>query len=126
MVTRAVCEWRLTRGSVPLRCFQVRGLCTDLSNVDIFDTVNVRGNIRFSDIHHNYFGMWVAGRGLRIGSSPGGRGRRLFALPSVGQSRCDRVVLSGVRFPPWGVYGGDGMLPRVGRYCFGLASHLWS
>lgn len=38
---------------------QVRGFCADLSNEDIFERVNVRGDIRFSDIHHNYFGMYV-------------------------------------------------------------------
>ncbi|CBN74601.1 mannuronan C-5 epimerase [Ectocarpus siliculosus] len=40
---------------------QVRGFCVDLSNEDLFDRVNVRGNIRFSDIHHNYFGMYTYG-----------------------------------------------------------------
>lgn len=29
----------------------------DLSNEDLFERVNVRGDIRFSDMHHNYFGM---------------------------------------------------------------------
>ncbi|CAN0502403.1 unnamed protein product, partial [Ectocarpus sp. 12 AP-2014] len=40
---------------------QVRGFCVDLSNEDLFDRVNVRGDIRFSDIHHNYFGMYTYG-----------------------------------------------------------------
>ncbi|CAN0420500.1 unnamed protein product, partial [Hapterophycus canaliculatus] len=39
--------------------WKVRGFCADLSNEDIFERVNVRGDIRFSDIHHNYFGMYV-------------------------------------------------------------------
>lgn len=38
---------------------QVRGFCIDLSNEDLFERVNVRGDIRFSDIHHNHFGMCV-------------------------------------------------------------------
>lgn len=36
---------------------QVRGYCTDGSNPEVFDRVNVRGDIRFSDIHHNWFGL---------------------------------------------------------------------
>lgn len=32
----------------------------DLSNEDLFEHVNVRGDIRFSDMHHNYFGMYDA------------------------------------------------------------------
>ncbi|CAB1118833.1 MEP7c [Ectocarpus sp. CCAP 1310/34] len=35
----------------------VRGYCTDESNPEVFDRVNVRGDIRFSDIHHNWFGQ---------------------------------------------------------------------
>lgn len=37
----------------------MRGFCIDLSNEDLFERVNVRGDIRFSDIHHNHFGMCV-------------------------------------------------------------------
>lgn len=40
---------------------QVRGFCKDKSNPEIFDTVNVYGNIYDSDIHHNYFGMYSYG-----------------------------------------------------------------
>lgn len=36
---------------------QVRGYCTDGANPEVFDRVNVRGDIRFSDIHHNWFGL---------------------------------------------------------------------
>lgn len=42
------------------RCFlffQVAGYCKDESNPEIFDRVDVRGDIRFSDIHHNWFGL---------------------------------------------------------------------
>ncbi|CAM9273557.1 unnamed protein product, partial [Laminaria digitata] len=41
--------------------WKVRGLCEDLSNVDIFDDVNVYGNIYDSDIHHNHFGVYTYG-----------------------------------------------------------------
>ncbi|CAN0091526.1 unnamed protein product [Ectocarpus sp. 6 AP-2014] len=37
--------------------YKVRGYCTDESNPEVFDRVNVRGDIRFSDIHHNWFGQ---------------------------------------------------------------------
>ena len=40
---------------------QVRGFCTDLSNPELFDEVNVYGNIYDSDIHHNHFGMYTYG-----------------------------------------------------------------
>lgn len=36
---------------------QVRGFCKDKSNPEVFDRVDVRGDIRFSDIHHNWFGL---------------------------------------------------------------------
>ncbi|CAM9348065.1 unnamed protein product, partial [Laminaria digitata] len=39
----------------------VRGLCTDKSNPEIFDVVDVYGNIYDSDIHHNHFGMYTYG-----------------------------------------------------------------
>lgn len=32
---------------------QVRGFCVDKSNLDLFDDVNVYGDIINSDIHHN-------------------------------------------------------------------------
>ncbi|CAM9805394.1 unnamed protein product, partial [Discosporangium mesarthrocarpum] len=41
--------------------WKVRGLCEDLSNVDIFDQVNVYGNILYSDIHHMWYGMYSYG-----------------------------------------------------------------
>lgn len=41
--------------------YKVRGFCKDLSNEHIFDSVNVRGDIRFSNLHHNYFGMYSYG-----------------------------------------------------------------
>ena len=36
-------------------------MCTDLSNVDIFDDISVYGNIYDSDIHHNHFGVYTYG-----------------------------------------------------------------
>ena len=36
-------------------------MCKDLSNVDIFDDINVYGNIYDSDIHHNHFGVYTYG-----------------------------------------------------------------
>eukprot|EP00903_Cladosiphon_okamuranus_P014539 g13486.t1 len=41
--------------------WKVRGFCVDLSNEDLFERVNVRGDIRFSDIHDNFFGMYTYG-----------------------------------------------------------------
>ncbi|CAM9858476.1 unnamed protein product, partial [Ectocarpus fasciculatus] len=41
--------------------YKVRGYCTDESNPEVFDRVNVRGDIRFSDIHHNWFGHYSYG-----------------------------------------------------------------
>ncbi|CBJ26769.1 Mannuronan C-5-epimerase [Ectocarpus siliculosus] len=41
--------------------YKVRGYCTDESNPEVFDRVNVRGDIRFSDIHHNWFGQYSYG-----------------------------------------------------------------
>lgn len=40
---------------------QVRGFCKDKSNPEIFDDVNVYGNIYDSEIHHNYFGLYTYG-----------------------------------------------------------------
>lgn len=37
---------------------QVRGLCVDLSNLDIFDRVSVYGDITDCDIHHMWYGMY--------------------------------------------------------------------
>ena len=36
-------------------------MCKDLSNTDLFDDVNVYGNIYDSDIHHNRFGIYTYG-----------------------------------------------------------------
>ncbi|CAM9491191.1 unnamed protein product, partial [Laminaria digitata] len=41
--------------------WKVRGFCSDLSNPELFDEVNVYGNIYDSDIHHNHFGMYTYG-----------------------------------------------------------------
>ncbi|CAM9206070.1 unnamed protein product [Sphacelaria rigidula] len=49
--------------------WKVRGLCEDKSdpdfpvneNEDLFDKVNVWGDIKFSDIHHMYYGMYSFG-----------------------------------------------------------------
>ena len=40
---------------------QVRGFCKDLSNPELFDAVNVYGNIYDSDIHHLNFGVYTYG-----------------------------------------------------------------
>ena len=40
---------------------QVRGYCTDESNPEVFDEVNVYGNIYDSDIQHNHFGVYTYG-----------------------------------------------------------------
>ncbi|CAN0464397.1 unnamed protein product, partial [Discosporangium mesarthrocarpum] len=39
----------------------VRGFCKDKRNPEVFDFVDVYGNIIDSDIHHNYFGMYTYG-----------------------------------------------------------------
>eukprot|EP00903_Cladosiphon_okamuranus_P017355 g15989.t1 len=41
--------------------WKVRGFCTDLSNPQVFDDVNVYGDIKDSDIHHMYYGMYSYG-----------------------------------------------------------------
>ena len=41
--------------------YKVRGFCKDLSNPEIFDEVNVRGDILRSHIHHLYFGHYSYG-----------------------------------------------------------------
>ncbi|CAM9492604.1 unnamed protein product, partial [Choristocarpus tenellus] len=41
--------------------YKVRGLCKDLSNEDIFDSVKVTGDILNSHIHHLYFGHYSYG-----------------------------------------------------------------
>lgn len=41
--------------------WKVRGFCKDKSNVDVFEEVNVYGNIYDSKIHHNYFGVYTYG-----------------------------------------------------------------
>eukprot|EP00752_Nemacystus_decipiens_P013623 g12081.t1 len=41
--------------------WKVRGFCTDLSNPQLFDDVNVYGDIKGSDIHHMYYGMYSYG-----------------------------------------------------------------
>lgn len=41
--------------------WKVRGFCTNGSNPEIFDTVNVYGNIYNSKIHDNYFGIYTYG-----------------------------------------------------------------
>ena len=41
--------------------YQVRGFCKFKSNPEVFDVVNVYGNIYDSDIHHNHFGMYTYG-----------------------------------------------------------------
>lgn len=37
---------------------QVRGLCVDLSNLDIFERVNVYGDITDCEIHHMWYGIY--------------------------------------------------------------------
>ncbi|CAM9404971.1 unnamed protein product [Laminaria digitata] len=41
--------------------WKVRGYCVDKSNHELFDDVNVYGNIYDSDIHHNNFGVYTYG-----------------------------------------------------------------
>ena len=41
--------------------WKVRGFCKDLSNHDVFTTTNVYGDIKNSDIHHNYYGHYSFG-----------------------------------------------------------------
>ncbi|CAM9685419.1 unnamed protein product [Ectocarpus fasciculatus] len=41
--------------------WKVRGFCSDLSNPDVFDDVNVYGDMKGSDIHHMYYGMYSYG-----------------------------------------------------------------
>eukprot|EP00904_Undaria_pinnatifida_P009109 jgi/Undpi1/5328/HiC_scaffold_2.g00609.m1 len=41
--------------------WKVRGFCVDKSNHEVFDDVNVYGNIYDSDIHHNNFGVYTYG-----------------------------------------------------------------
>eukprot|EP00904_Undaria_pinnatifida_P005831 jgi/Undpi1/2378/HiC_scaffold_13.g05759.m1 len=41
--------------------WKVRGFCKDMSNLDLFDNVNVYGNIYNSHIHHNNFGVYTYG-----------------------------------------------------------------
>ncbi|CAM9666932.1 unnamed protein product, partial [Laminaria digitata] len=41
--------------------WKVRGFCKDGSNPEVFDEVNVYGNIYDSDIHHNHFGVYTYG-----------------------------------------------------------------
>ncbi|CAM9392267.1 unnamed protein product [Discosporangium mesarthrocarpum] len=41
--------------------WKVRGFCVDKSNPEVFDEVNVYGDIIDSDIHHMYYGMYSYG-----------------------------------------------------------------
>ncbi|CAM9326086.1 unnamed protein product [Ectocarpus sp. 12 AP-2014] len=41
--------------------WKVRGFCVDKSNLDVFDYVNVYGDMINSNIHHNYFGHYSYG-----------------------------------------------------------------
>ncbi|CAM9178527.1 unnamed protein product [Discosporangium mesarthrocarpum] len=41
--------------------WKVRGFCKDKSNLEVFDKVNVYGDIIDSDIHDNWFGMYSYG-----------------------------------------------------------------
>ena len=54
-------QLRSTHVTTPLRFDQVRGFCVDKSNPELFDDVNVYGNIYDSDIHHNNFGVYTYG-----------------------------------------------------------------
>ncbi|CAN0151476.1 unnamed protein product [Ascophyllum nodosum] len=42
--------------------WKVRGFCIDKSNLEVFDSVNVYGDIINSNIHNNYFGMYSYGQ----------------------------------------------------------------
>ncbi|CAM9705670.1 unnamed protein product, partial [Choristocarpus tenellus] len=41
--------------------WKVRGFCVEKTNKEVFDYVNVYGDVIESDIHHNYFGMYTYG-----------------------------------------------------------------
>ncbi|CAM9671794.1 unnamed protein product [Choristocarpus tenellus] len=41
--------------------WKVRGFCKDKSNLEIFDQVQVRGDLKDSDIHHLWFGLYTYG-----------------------------------------------------------------
>ncbi|CAN0409524.1 unnamed protein product, partial [Laminaria digitata] len=41
--------------------WKVRGFCTDKSNLELFDNVNVYGDIMNCDIHHMWYGMYSYG-----------------------------------------------------------------
>ncbi|CAM9124777.1 unnamed protein product [Ascophyllum nodosum] len=41
--------------------WKVRGFCADKSNLEVFDTTNVYGDIKNSNIHHMYYGMYSYG-----------------------------------------------------------------
>ena len=48
---------------------QVRGFCEDKSNPEVFDDVNVYGNMYDSDIHHLRFGLYTYGEHRSIAAS---------------------------------------------------------
>ena len=52
--------WSTCISTVP-PSYQVRGFCVDKSNHEVFEDVNVYGNIYDSDIHHNNFGVYTYG-----------------------------------------------------------------
>ena len=52
--------WSVCNGTHYL-AHQVRGFCADETNQDVFEDVNVYGNIYDSDIHHNHFGVYSYG-----------------------------------------------------------------
>ncbi|CAM9340651.1 unnamed protein product, partial [Sphacelaria rigidula] len=41
--------------------WKVRGLCEDLSNLDLFDSVRVYGDLQESDVHHLWYGQYSYG-----------------------------------------------------------------
>ena len=47
--------------------WKVRGFCADKSNPEVFDTTNVYGDIKNSDIHHMYYGMYSYGHQVMCG-----------------------------------------------------------
>lgn len=76
---------------------QVRGFCKDKSNPDVFDDVNVYGNIYDSEMHHLNFAVYTYGhqqgdwrRNVVHSNSGYGKQRRIFRLYLLAGEMGDR------------------------------------
>lgn len=95
---------------------QVRGFCKDKSNPEVFDDVNVYGNIYDSELHHMNFAVYTYGhqqgdwRRNRVHSNSGyGTGQTLFCFilfflclffhVFVARCRCPCVVQYSIGMP---------------------------